>query len=236
VPLLFPAVAIDGAMYCDGGMRQLVPLAPACRLGADALLVINPSAAPEHRSRALEQTRERMFASPIYLAGKALDTLFLDRLDDDLLRLHQINELLHCGRMACGAKFMDCVGRHAEASASMRPLDVAVVRPSVPLAFLCADYVRAPGFQRRRRHAVEWAARWLAELEGGEEATLLSYLLFDGPFAAQLMELGFADARAQHDALCRLFSPGKGHARPLRCSLGALPSSGPRACGRVSKS
>jgi NTE family protein len=33
VPLLFPAVAIDGHFYCDGGLRQNVPFSPARRLG-----------------------------------------------------------------------------------------------------------------------------------------------------------------------------------------------------------
>jgi NTE family protein len=42
VPLLFPAVEIDGTFYCDGGLRQNVPLSPARRLGADSLVVINP--------------------------------------------------------------------------------------------------------------------------------------------------------------------------------------------------
>jgi NTE family protein len=42
VPLLFPAVEIDGQFYCDGGLRQNVPLSPARRLGADSLIVVNP--------------------------------------------------------------------------------------------------------------------------------------------------------------------------------------------------
>ena len=29
IPLLFPAVEIDGAYYCDGGLRQNTPLSPA---------------------------------------------------------------------------------------------------------------------------------------------------------------------------------------------------------------
>jgi NTE family protein len=54
--------------------------------------------------------------------------------------------------------------------------------------------------------------------DGGpvREADLLSYLLLDGEFAGQLIELGRADARAHHDELCRLFSassPIRGVAR-----------------------
>jgi len=41
IPLLFPGVVIDGETYCDGGLRQMVPLSPALHLGADRLLVIN---------------------------------------------------------------------------------------------------------------------------------------------------------------------------------------------------
>src|SRR5581483_3848419 len=35
IPFVFPAVTIDGELYCDGGLRQNVPLSPARRLGAD---------------------------------------------------------------------------------------------------------------------------------------------------------------------------------------------------------
>jgi NTE family protein len=38
-----------------------------------------------------------------------------------------------------------------------------------------------------------------------EEADLLSYLLFDGEFAAEIMALGESDARARSDELCELF-------------------------------
>jgi NTE family protein len=209
VPLVFPAVDLDGSLYCDGGLRQLVPLAPPCRLGADALLVINPSAAPEQRVDApdVERERERLHASPAYLAGKALDALLLDRLDDDLQRVRQINTLLEAGERLCGRAFLDAVNAGASAGQELRPLGLAVVRPSVPLARLCADYVRSPRFRARRCGPVEWMAHWLAEREGGHEATLLSYLMFDGAFAAQLMELGQADAQREHDRLAALFAP-----------------------------
>ena len=38
------------------------------------------------------------------------------------------------------------------------------------------------------------------------ESDLLSYLLFDGDFLAPLTDLGFADARAQEDALVEFFT------------------------------
>ena len=47
--------------------------------------------------------------------------------------------------------------------------------------------------------------RRLAEADANREADLLSYLLFDGSFAKQLIALGFADAKQRHDELCAFF-------------------------------
>ncbi|HZA52094.1 MAG TPA: hypothetical protein VE549_15215, partial [Myxococcaceae bacterium] len=50
------------------------------------------------------------------------------------------------------------------------------------------------------------AVRFLAEREARHSADLASYLLFDGVFADQLIEMGRADARALGDAWARFFS------------------------------
>ena len=42
-------------------------------------------------------------------------------------------------------------------------------------------------------------------MEGNDEADLVSYLLFDGPYCEKLMSLGIEDARAKTDDLIRLF-------------------------------
>ena len=46
----------------------------------------------------------------------------------------------------------------------------------------------------------------LAEREGGAENDLVSYLLFDGGFADQLIQMGYADARAQKAEWLRFFA------------------------------
>ena len=53
--------------------------------------------------------------------------------------------------------------------------------------------------------------RRIAESDSSNEADLLSYLLFDGPFASQLIELGRQDAAKQHDNLCKFFSRTHAH-------------------------
>jgi NTE family protein len=45
----------------------------------------------------------------------------------------------------------------------------------------------------------------MAERESENEADFLSYVLFDGGFARQLIELGRDDARAQHDRIVAFF-------------------------------
>lgn len=46
----------------------------------------------------------------------------------------------------------------------------------------------------------------LAEGEGRTEADLLSYLLFDGRFTRQLIDLGWRDAERQHQEIVDFFT------------------------------
>jgi NTE family protein len=86
----------------------------------------------------------------------------------------------------------------------MRPLDVVYVRASEDIGMLAAEYVRSPEFARRVRGLIGTALRRVAE--GESEADLLSYVLFDGPFADRLIEIGRSDARAKHDELVAFFA------------------------------
>ena len=53
---------------------------------------------------------------------------------------------------------------------------------------------------------VAWVLRRLAEGGRTRSGDLLAYLLFDGGFAAELIALGRADARAHHEKLCAFFA------------------------------
>src|SRR5205814_7769372 len=101
IPLLLPAVRIDGELYCDGGLRQNVSLLPALRLGADAVVVVNPHAV-EATDRARAAARERAYRGPLFLLGKTLNALLLERLDGDAARLAQVNAILEAGRRRFG--------------------------------------------------------------------------------------------------------------------------------------
>jgi NTE family protein len=207
IPLLFPAVEIDGHFYCDGGLRQNVPLSPARRLGANSLIVINPRYIREDLPTAeIAEARERQYPDPFFFVGKALNALLLDRIENDIDRLERLNAVLRAGARRFGPAFTEMLneelGRGGESA--IRPLDVVYVRASRDIGVLAAEYVRSPVYARRVRGLIGRVLRRIAE--GETESDLLSYVLFDGPFAAQLIEMGRDDARSRHDNLCKFFA------------------------------
>lgn len=205
IPILFRAVAIDGDWHCDGGLRQNVPLSPARRLGAGRVLVVNPryvSTAPLD-----DRSAEDLFPGPLFVLGKTLNALLLDRIDTDLARLETINRILGAGSRIYGDGFVDALNGELgfAAGQGMRPMRALLVRASQDIGRMAAEFVRSPAFAEIGGLAGRLVRR-LAEPESRNEADLLSYLLFDGTFAGQLIELGRADARARHDELCAFFS------------------------------
>jgi NTE family protein len=211
VPLLFPAVEIEGQFYCDGGLRQNVPLSPARRLGAEGLIVINPRYIREESPPpAVAQAREQSYPDPFFVLGKAMNALLLDRIENDIRRLQKLNAVLDAGTRRFGPGFVralnDELGRGGESS--LRPLDVVYIRASDDIGVLAAEYVRSPEFAKRVRGLLGRFMRRV--VEGESEADFLSYVMFDGPFAGRLIEIGRRDARARHDELVAYFGKRMG--------------------------
>ena len=207
IPFLFPAVRIDGEFYCDGGLRQNVPLSPARRLGADGLIVVSPRFLDRPPTATTALAREQAFPGPLFLLGKALNALLLDRVDNDIDRLERINALLHAGCRHYGPGFLAAINEELGAPAGelrTRPLHTVLIRASHDIGRMSAEFVRSSRFAHRSHGMMGRMMRRLAEAT--VEADLLSYLLFDGEFAAELIALGRADARAHHAELCSLFS------------------------------
>lgn len=204
IPLLFPAVTIDGAKYCDGGLRQMVPLAPALHLGADRLLVINPL--PGAR-RPHDLPRAAVVTSPLYLAGKALNALFADRIDADLDRLTRTTKMLTAGAVQFGPNFeaeLNLALRRA-GEPELRAVHALCIAPSHDLAALATEYVIGAEFRSRCSGPANAILRRVADGDPSRTGDLMAYLMFDGGFTRQLIDLGRADARAHHESLCALF-------------------------------
>lgn len=206
IPILFRAVRIDGELHCDGGLRQNVPLSPARRLGARSVLVVNPRyIAPAEV--ATSPKKEEAYAGPLFLLGKTLNALLLDRIDTDLARLRSINDILEAGCRRYGDGFIDAINEELghPKGRGMRPMSSMLIRASTDIGRLAADYVHSPAFAKRVSRGAGQILRHIADRDDPDQSDLLSYLLFDGEFAAQLIDLGRADARARHDELCAFF-------------------------------
>ncbi len=205
IPFVFPSVDIDGIPYADGGLRQNTPLSPALRLGSERLLVVSLShESQEHAD--LSFNRERTLVSPVFVLAKLVNALMLDHVAYDLVRLGHVNRLLADGEAVFGEQFVSRLNTMVGPirGAHYRIIPHLIMRPSQDLGKMAAQYVRGAGL-RNKRSVVTRLLRTLARMENRDEADLTSYLLFEGGFCEQLMELGVQDAKAHHDQLLALF-------------------------------
>ena len=184
IPLIFPAVGLDGEYYGDGSVRQTFPLSPAIHLGAQRILAIGTRSSLALRP---DPAIPELYPSAAQSLGLLLDSVFMDHLDADAEVLESMNRLLAAplGDDASPAPF--------------RPVEFLMFRPSRNLGDIareCAD-----GLPRSIRSL---ARAFGAEGRGG--ADFLSYLLFDPVFTSRLVDLGFADAHREWKKVERLLT------------------------------
>lgn len=207
IPIIFRAARVGNEYYCDGFVRQNTPLAPALRLGADRVLILSLRHKPHV---AIDPPLLESMPTTAQVVGKMLNALMVDRTDHDLDRLRRFNQLLETGRQNFGESFVE---QMSEATRRIRgqPWRVVrdlVVRPSRDLAELARPHLEA---RARREHADQaLPTRLLHRLTGSNlfsQAELGSYLLFDAPYATELIELAMHDAHARREQLIEFFDP-----------------------------
>jgi NTE family protein len=185
LPLVFPAVRIEGEYYGDGSIRQAAPLAPAVHLGADRLLAIATRYPPT-----LDEVRGRAGAGyppPARLVALLLETLFLDTLEQDAERQNRVLDALPYGMPNPDA---------------LRRIGLLVIRPSRDLATLAEVY------KRRLPRSLRLVLRGLG-VQRVPGAELLSYLMFEEPYLSRLIELGYEDTRARWIDIERFLAPDR---------------------------
>ncbi len=194
IPFLFPAVAIGSDLYCDGSLRQHVPLSPARHLGAHALVVVNPRAPREaeaavagERAAADAEAAETIFLGPLYLLGKTMNALTIDRIDAEIEQLRFVNRMLAAGERAFGGRFLRSLNAALaeDGAPAVTPVSLLHIHASEDIGRLAADFVRSARFRARSHSLLARAFGRLADGEAADEADLLSYVLFDGEFTQE---------------------------------------------------
>jgi len=184
LPMVFPAVRLDDAWYGDGGLRMLDPLAPAIHLGADRLFVVS-TRYERSQAEASRAARTPAYPSLFQMMGILANVLMLDVLEHDAAVLRRINRLVRRLR--------------PEQRDGLQPIDLLVLRPSVDLGALAGDYeVNIGGAMGALLNFVEW--------QSDPPPDWLSMLLFTPGYLQRLLEVGYNDAKRQHDRIEAFFA------------------------------
>jgi len=197
IPFVFPPVWIEREHFGDGSMQQLAPLSPALHLGAEGVLVIKVGDPSRHLEPAVDAAQD--FPSLAQIAGRVLDSIFLDSLDMDLERLDRINATLNVVPR-------DVLANH---TLGLRHVDTLVLAPSRRMDEMALEHAHAMPF------AVRSLMRGIGALRPGG-GNVLSYLLFERTYCRELMRLGWADAMAHAEEIKTFLGSGQTERRSTR--------------------
>jgi NTE family protein len=178
LPLVFPAVQIGNHWYGDGGVRLAAPLSPALHLGAHKIVAV--ATRYERTSAEADVPDVVGYPPPAQVLGILYNAIFLDLIDQDVIRLARMNKILR--------------QVPEEKRDGLRIVDIFVVRPSRDLGRIAKEY--EPRLPR--------AFRFLTRGTGTREtrsSDFLSLLMFQDDYIGRLIELGEADAAARSDEI-----------------------------------
>ena len=178
LPLFFPAIQLGDAWYGDGGLRLAAPLSPALHLGARRIIAIST-----RYDRSAEEAEEHStlgYPPPAQVAGVLLNSIFLDLLDHDALRLEQVNRLL--------------ADLPRDKWENLEPVRLLTLRPSCDLGNLANEH------EARLPRGFRFLTRGLGT-KHTRSPDFLSLVLFQPDYLRTLIEVGEADAMAQADKI-----------------------------------
>ncbi len=174
LPMLFPAVEVDGQWFGDGGIRLTAPLSPAVHLGARRILAIST----RYARTAAEASQPATDGYPplAQMAGVLFNAVFLDLFDADALTLERMNRVV--------------AELPSEKRGELAPVDLLLLRPSRDLGRLANEY------EAELPRAFRFLTRGLGTRETRSN-DFLSLVMFQPDYLARVLELGERDAEAR---------------------------------------
>ncbi len=178
IPLVFPPVKIGEDYYGDGAIHESAPLSAPIHLGARKIMIIGvvkdkPDNPHPHLTKRLNSAQ---------IAGHLLDTIFSDALDSDIERMRRVNQTLNL------------LTAKQKRQTDLKPVDCLIINPSKSIQELAWKYYdEMPG-------GIKTLLRLIGVNRSGE-SSLLSYLMFEGKFCSELIQLGYKDGLKKQDEI-----------------------------------
>lgn len=205
IPMVFPARRVGERFFCDGGLRFNTPIAPAIRAGADRLVIVSLR---HGIPRAFEESdKTQQYPSVWFLLGKLLNALLLDPIAYDLQVLDRFNrlwEVLEASLDPHEMARLETVLAEAR-GLPYRRLSTLVFSPSVDLGLMAGVHLARIVARKDLPLRLRWILGRLGDPRRDLESDFASYLLFDGTFAAALIEQGRRDAQCRRADVERFF-------------------------------
>lgn len=180
IPLLFPAVEVEGSYFGDGCVRNQTPLSPAIHLGANKLFTIGVRrlslTADEERAR--KSSEEPSIAR---ITNVLLNAVLLDGIEMDVERLNRVND------------FVKKVPAEHQAKMNFSPIDCIWIHPVGDIGALASK------MSSRLPRMIRFLMKGLGPLEDASET--ISYLLFDSEFLKKLIRMGYEDGLQQKEQI-----------------------------------
>lgn len=174
LPFVFPAVRLGDEWYGDGGIRLAAPLSPAVHLGAKRILAM--STAYQRTSDEAGVPAVSGYPPAAQILGQLVNAVFIDVLEEDAARMERMNELLR--KMAPHERD------------GLKPIDLLVLRPSVDLGRVAAEY------ERYLPRKLKLLTRALGAKET-DSPDFVSLLMFEPEYTRRIIEIGEADVDAR---------------------------------------
>jgi len=170
LPFVFPAARIGNEWHGDGGIRLAAPLSSAVHLGASRIIAMSTG----YQRTYAEASTPLVCGYPpaAQILNQVVNAIFLDAIDEDVLRMERMNEMLRKMR--------------PEDRDGLKPIDLLVLRPSMDLGKLAGRY------EQYLPRQLKLLVRALGARET-ESPDFVSLLLFEPEYTRRLIDAGESD-------------------------------------------